>query len=101
MAVQLPAQPPRNAVVEPRGSVHTGPYRSGRAAPPAMLLAWRASHLSMLLVLGVHGSDPRLSLPTDPVSDPTPVGLMAGGANQVCLWPDRPAVDSWLAGPQC
>ena len=60
MAVQLPAQPPRNAAVEPRGSVHTGPYRSGRAAPPAMLLAWRASHVSMLLVLGVHGSDPRL-----------------------------------------
>ena len=63
-----------------------------------MLLAWRASH-AMLLVLSVHSvhgsSDRRLSLPTDPVSDPTPVGLMAGGANLVCLRPDRPAVDSW------
>ncbi len=68
-----------------------------------MLLAWR-SH-AMLLVLSVHSvhgsSDRRLSLPTDPVSDPTPVWLMAGGANQVCLRPDRPAVDSWLRGPQC
>lgn len=49
MAVQLPAQPPRNAAALPRGSVHTGPWRSGRAAPPAMLLAWRAWHAVMLL----------------------------------------------------
>ena len=68
-----------------------------------MLLAWRASHAVMLLI-SVHGgasSDPRHSLPTDPVLDPTPVELMAGGANRVCLRPGRPEADSWLAGPQC
>ena len=54
-----------------------------------------------MLALSVGADDSRHSLPTDPVSDPTPVAQMVGGANRVCLRPGRPETDSWLAGPQC
>jgi hypothetical protein len=67
-----------------------------------MLLAWCGWHAVMLaLARCVSASDSRHSLPADPASDPTPVELMAGGANRVCLRPGRPEADSWLAGPQC